>query len=463
MKRLGTILAGIFLAIPALLIAAAFLLPPVYTGSFLGELPEKVRLLDETEGKRIIVIGGSGAAFGVDAGLLEKEFPGYGAVNFGMYAALGTKAMLELSLPSLHEGDIVILSPEQNRQTLSDAFGADFMWQGADGAFSLLTRLDGDDWKQLAAGLPSFGAEKIRCLFAGVPEPDPVYRRASFDDRGDILPSVRPANVMAGLFDPSMPVRFVPEEADPGFAKMLNEYAQKAEEKGAEVWYRFCPVNALAVTEGDADSFCFWLEEALDFPVLGDPGESVMEAGWFFDTNFHLNSAGAQLNTRNLARALRAEQMDPSPVSIPVPVMPESYGTAAETGDDSQAEWFETVPFAEGVKVTGVREGAPDPLVVPVQAGGKPVLAIERLPYGGKCVVIQPGVRVILDGAFSDCPHLERICLTGSDPNRCQVGSGLLEGTAAVICVPEEAEAAYRRSYFWAVYADRIRGMKELP
>ena len=72
-------------------------------------------------------------AFGVDSALMERELPGYTVVNFGMYAALGTTVMLDLSQDLVREGDIVILIPEQQEQTLSGFFDPAVMWQGADG------------------------------------------------------------------------------------------------------------------------------------------------------------------------------------------------------------------------------------------------------------------------------------------------------------------------------------------
>ena len=39
-----------------------------------------------------------------------------------MYAGLGTKAVMDLSENYIHEGDIVILSPEQSEQTIFRLF-----------------------------------------------------------------------------------------------------------------------------------------------------------------------------------------------------------------------------------------------------------------------------------------------------------------------------------------------------
>ena len=65
-----------------------------------------------------VVAGGSGAAFDLNSELLQQELPDYEVVNFGLYAGLGTTVMLDLCLPELREGDILIFEVELNAQTL---------------------------------------------------------------------------------------------------------------------------------------------------------------------------------------------------------------------------------------------------------------------------------------------------------------------------------------------------------
>lgn len=90
-----------------------------------------------------------------------------------MYAALGTQMMLELSDGQFREGDIVILSPEQQQQTLSCYFNAEAAWQALDGRFDLLSRLDSSHFGSLLGQFPYFAARKLRYFLQGekpVPE-----------------------------------------------------------------------------------------------------------------------------------------------------------------------------------------------------------------------------------------------------------------------------------------------------
>lgn len=257
MKKKLTIICvtlTLLLSMPGTLLVWGFALPAQYGDTFLGELKYKVNLLKETPGPRIILVGGSGAAFGVDSTLMERELDGYSVVNFGMYAALGTTVMLDLSQPFLREGDVVLLIPEQQSQTLSGWFDPAVMWQGLDGAFDLLPLLPRDKLERLVGAFPAFAGQKFAyCLQGQPPRPEGVYRRDSFNEKGDVSSPLCVRNEMPGGFDASTPICFDPDMVTEAFALRVRDYAQAVEEVGAVLWFAPCPMNAAAV-EGAEDT-----------------------------------------------------------------------------------------------------------------------------------------------------------------------------------------------------------------
>lgn len=466
-KKLFVIIitTALLLSMPAVLLAWGFALPAQYGDTFLGELKDKVELLEDTPGPRIVLVGGSGTAFGADSTLMERELPGYAVVNFGMYAALGTTVMLDLSQPLLREGDIVLLIPEQQEQALSGWFDPAVMWQGLDGAYYLLGSLPRDKLERLAGAFPAFAGQKFSCFVQGAaPQPQGVYRRDSFNGKGDVSSPLCVQNVMPGGFDAATPIRFETDMVTDDFAARVREYARAAEEAGAAVWYAPCPMNARAVEDGaDVDGFYAALREKLGLPLAGDPRDFILDAGWFYDTNFHPNASGKTVYTRALVRAVKAMLGDSSPTEIPTPPMPELSGAEAWVGDDSDGPCF-TCEERDGVlTVAGLTEEGlgRTALTVPSSWRGRPVSAVGPNAFAGagllREVVIQPGVQTIADGAFDGCAALERIVMCSAKPSACRVGQGLLEGTGAEVYVPEEALSAYRTDYFWSVYGGRLR------
>ena len=458
MKKFIIILSVIILLVPLFFLFCTVVLPPVYEDTFLGELRYKVERLKETEGNRIVVIGGSGAAFGIDSRLMENELNGYKIVNFGLYAGLGTGSMLSLAEPLLHSGDVVILMPEQNRQTLSDYFNPEMFLEGSDGAFDLTFSLRPKDFRAMIGKLPSFSLKKLGYIISGIPESDEVYRRASFNDYCDIIASVRESNILPAYYDPSMPVSLSPETVSDDYIEMVNEYAGKFESRGITFFYRICPLNRLSVTDGSIESFYDFIADKLDFPVLGDPAESIMDEEWFFDTNFHLNYSGAVLNSRNLVRALKAVFGDTSKTSIEIPAPPALPVHPVFDGDNSMEDCFVYSDYSDGYAISGVIDAGQRKLIVPSSHNGKPVYIIENISCSAEEIVIQENITAIYDNSFSGCHELERIIILNESPSRIQTGNSLLSGTDAYIYVPKNSIDEYKLNYFWSQYASRIRG-----
>ena len=398
---------------------AGLLLPPRYQDTYLGAFQAKCRLLENTPGRRVIVAGGSGMAFAVDSALLEQYFPGYSAVNLGMYGDLGAKLPLDIAKSCLREGDIVIIAPEQHAETLSVRVGGRSALQCLDGAWDLLLRLDGADLGALMADLPGFSLEKWRYTLSGTrPEGEGVYRRDSFNRYGDIETDLAAANIMPDLYDPTAPVSYDPDLLESSYVEYLNRFAALAKGRGAEVYYHFCPANRLAVT-GDCapDDFYARLSEVLTFPILGDPGNSVMDAEWFFDTNFHLNQSGRTAYTRQLIRDLKASKGIVARTDIPLPAPPS--------------------PAPDGNGFTVTRK---------MWAGNADITELE----------LPEDTSVIEDYAFEGCSALRTIRLNQSHPSRIIVGGHLLDGTSARLIVPGGSLSAYRTDYRFSRYADRI-------
>lgn len=458
------LLAALLVAIPGVMAFGA-LLPAQYEQTFLGELVEKQQLLEQTPGKRIILIGGSSVAFGVDSRQVETALPEYRVVNFGLYAALGTRVMLDLALPQLRQGDIVILSPEQDPQALSLFFGAEAMWQAVDGNFPLLRDTDPETWTALLAQFPYFSMGKLRNLLTGeLPQPSGVYAKASFNSWGDVESPLCSQNILPGGVDPSTPIRFDTGVISREFIDCCNAFAAAAGEKGAQVWYRFCPMNAAAAQQPQQlDGYAAWLCRQLTFPLMGDPNTQLLPMQWFYDTNFHLNTSGRQLHTGYLVKDIKAMLGDPSPTELSIPAMPVLADQPPFQGDDADAACF-SGEIREGVAVlTGLTEEglAKQILTVPTCWEGFPVAALEPGVFAQSVhleeIRLQENISYLEDGIFAGCAKLRRIRLNHENPAELRVGKALLEGTEAVILVPQTALGAYRSHYSWALYASKIQ------
>ena len=421
-RRIVATALAVILAEQVFFLICGFGLPVQFGDTFMGELKSKYERLKETSGKRIVLVGGSGVAFDCDSALMDDFFPSYEIVNFGMYAGLGTKAVMDLSENYIHEGDIVILSPEQSEQTFSDYFNGEYMWQAADGAFGMLRDLKSENFDAMLGNFPRFALEKLNYVMKGQkPQTDSIYQKKSFNTYGDIELDTCRENILPNGYDVNQKVRFTENVVQPEFMDYMNDWAKRLEKKGAVVWYRYCPVNKLSVEDmDDLAAYDVFLRQKLDFPVIGNPENSLMEAEWFFDTNFHLNQPGKEVNTVQLIRDMKAMLGDDRAVTVELPEKP-------------HRTWGE------------------------VSAETRIWTAKDSETYQGEeTIVIPENVTQIEDYAFSNCAGLKQIVLEQKDPSKCIVGQHLLDGTGAEILVPQMSVDSYKRNYFWSVYAGRI-------
>lgn len=421
-RRIVATALAVILAEQVFFLICGFGLPVQFGDTFMGELKSKYERLKETSGKRIVLVGGSGVAFDCDSALMDDFFPSYEIVNFGMYAGLGTKAVMDLSENYIHEGDIVILSPEQSEQTFSDYFNGEYMWQAADGAFGMLRDLKSENFEAMLGNFPRFALEKLNYVMKGQkPQTDSIYQKKSFNTYGDIELDTCRENILPNGYDVNQKVRFTEDVVQPEFMDYMNDWAKRLEKKGAVVWYRYCPVNKLSVEDmDDLAAYDVFLRQKLDFPVIGNPENSLMEAEWFFDTNFHLNQPGKEVNTVQLIRDMKAMLGDDRAVTVELPEKP--HRTWGELSAETRI-W--TAKDSETYQ-------------------------------GEETIVIPENVTQIEDYAFSNCAGLKQIVLEQKDPSKCIVGQHLLDGTGAEILVPQMSVDSYKRNYFWSVYAGRI-------
>lgn len=421
-RRIVATALAVILAEQVFFLICGFGLLVQFGDTFMGELKSKYERLKETSGKRIVLVGGSGVAFDCDSALMDDFFPSYEIVNFGMYAGLGTKAVMDLSENYIHEGDIVILSPEQSEQTFSDYFNGEYMWQAADGAFGMLRDLKSENFEAMLGNFPRFALEKLNYVMKGQkPQTDSIYQKKSFNTYGDIELDTCRENILPNGYDVNQKVRFTEDVVQPEFMDYMNDWAKRLEKKGAVVWYRYCPVNKLSVEDmDDLAAYDVFLRQKLDFPVIGNPENSLMEAEWFFDTNFHLNQPGKEVNTVQLIRDMKAMLGDDRAVTVELP------GKPHRTWGDVSAE----------TRIWTAKD--------------------SETYQGEETIVIPENVTQIEDYAFSNCAGLKQIVLEQKDPSKCIVGQHLLDGTGAEILVPQMSVDSYKRNYFWSVYAGRI-------
>ena len=472
-KRLLLILI-LVLVLPSMLLAYSMSLPEYYGESYYAELPELYEKLKTTEGKKIVIVGGSNIAFGVNSAQMEftlgNQGYDYTVCNFGLYAAVGTSAMLELSEDFISEGDIVVLAIEPTSETFSSYFGATAMLKCAEKTPEMLLHMNKSQKSNLIGNFVSYLQERAEIRRTGlVPKADGVYGKASFDSNGDMI-YTRAGNAMLLGYDTAIPIDFENIVFESAFTEQVNDYIEAAEKKGATVVMSFAPMNQGAITDSSEetvyDFFCR-LQDAFHCQIISDPNNYIMESGWFYDSNFHLNDAGSKIRTYNLTCDILNYLGCYEEIPFETPQMPDSIAQIEEDTADSEDFLFEELG-ENGLVVSGLTEAgkAKSSLIVPAAQNGKAVVGLTADAFAGNTTLtsltLPATVETIPDGAFSGCTNLTRLTLlhTSTTPG---VGEGLFDGADGLtVYVPSSAYHLYRdgagcATNPWEIYLDRVR------
>ena len=441
--------------------ALVILLPPAYSNTFVGALDEKVERLSSIDGKKTVVIGGSSVAFGLDSALME-EYLGMPVVNFGLYAAIGTKAMLDLSLPHIGEGDIVVLAPETDAQTFSLYFDGKTMWKAIDDAPSLFWDLRGDSKKEMLGGLYAHAMEKLSVYRTAPQDPEGVYNSKSFNEYGDVA-YPRPYNVMPMYYDPNTPILLDSSIVSDDFLAYLNEYIALCEKRGATVYFSFAPMNAAALgadtTEESKLAFVDYLKKNIRCEQISMIDSYILDPAYFYDTNYHLNDAGVTLRTKTLIEDIRFAEGNYQAVDIEIPAKPELPDLDVKFFDtDANADYFVYETLQNGaLSIVGLTDlgKKQSTLTIPLGANYLKVIHIAKDAFreaDAKTVIIpeRANLRSIGSGAF-DGSSVKRLHILYDFTDEAEKLSPPASFGSVQVYVPENS--AYLSHYDWMPYS----------
>ena len=472
------------LVIPILLTLLPPFLRPVYSDIYVGVLGEKFELLTSKEGPKCVVIGGSSVAFGLDSETLSDEID-MDVVNFGLYADLGTKVMLDLSLANIGEGDVIVVAPEISAQTLSLFFNAATTWQALDGNLEMLKYVDSDDYAALVGGAWKYAGDKYGYLISGeYPKTVDAFDVKNFNEYGDNTYD-RPYNVMTTI-EKTVDFNFFYDSGDgvtteyEQFIDYLNDYARECRSRGAVVYYSFPPMNEAMIADTSEDTVLRYynnLVSSLDMKVISNPYDYIMDEGYFFDSAFHLNNSGVPIRTYNLIEDIKRERADTSvtmaDVTLPEPsgYKPQEFGGENGVNLHFNLELSVNLAGQSVYTIVGLNEaGMNAPVLnIPDMVDGVPVTSIApdalsgaaaRTLYLGQNISSLPARS--LAGAMSlsavyvpkkDSPD-DIAIPNNSNPPLATEGAS----TALRFYVPADSVGAYKAHYFWGAYSERIKG-----
>ena len=285
--------------------------------SYLAAVLEKDNLIRRTQSPKIILVGGSNLAFGIDSKEIGDSL-GLNVVNMGLYAKLGLRYMLAQVRPYIKAGDVVVVVPEYDQfygeyangdNTLNTAL----LYAPADRipdfirSYSIIDvvvrpRVENARRSFLRAFAAAVGKEDM--LFPQ--DTNEVYNRHSFNEYGDAISHLgRPGKNPDSIYvKPLPPMKEFNRDAD----EMLNDIESRARAVKAHAYFTFPSYidRSYAINIAAIDSLRRRIDHGTSMRLVGSPQLFVFPKNYFFDTRYHLNAQGRQVRTRKMIELLRA-------------------------------------------------------------------------------------------------------------------------------------------------------------
>jgi hypothetical protein len=216
-------------------------------------------------------------------------------------------------------------------------------------------------------------------------------------------------------------------------------------------------------TEDDLYNFSDTAAERINCKQISDITDYVYGAGYFYDTNFHLNDAGMKLHTVKLSQdilfatgSLNVVNAD-KPEEPPLPLVNVDY----EGEHDPNVKYFTFEPADNGAYIiTGLTdEGkAEKELTLPLGYNGKKVLYVGARAFEGGSVtsLIVPydsNIKSFFEDAFIGASTLTDMYIyyPNEDPNDETISPPPdFVGVSSSFVVHIPPESSYDSGYFWS-------------
>lgn len=305
-KKIGIFIFILILTFVAFVGIDVLVIGNQYEGHYLASLQDKMQRLQSIDEPKIVLIGNSNLAFGIDSKMIEEEF-GMPVVNMGYYGGLGNAIHESMVKLGVSDGDIVILchTDYYDYDTILDT---KYAWEALETHTEYLPLIRKQDILPLLKAYPGYvvtaAAMKLKGSPGNVSEEGTSFTRSAFNEYGDIC--LRFDGVSYTFTEESVTLPRVNEICTDRI-NSINKYVQ---EQGATMIVAAYPIPDGEYTPPveEYNAFEKELRNALDCEVISDFSDYFIPYEYFYDGAHHLTEEGAEIRTAQLIEDIRKWQ-----------------------------------------------------------------------------------------------------------------------------------------------------------
>lgn len=272
---------------------------PTYTGSYCASLIDKVNRLESIDEAKIVLIGDSNVAYGIDSELIEQSLH-MPVVNMGLHGGLGNVFHEQMAKLNVHEGDIYVVC-HSNYYDSGKIDNNALAWLTIENHPQLWRILRPQDIWPLVNDFPIYLKKCIQREWDGIRNQEEGRNEFNkYGDRCDERKETQP-----GLFDGST-VYAVPYVGDDTMNR-LNELSKYMEKRGATLVIAGFPIaeGEFTAQSPTVQELQEALEQRAELPVISDFEDYKFEYKYFYNSSLHLTDEGTRMRTEQLIKDLQ--------------------------------------------------------------------------------------------------------------------------------------------------------------
>lgn len=288
-----------FSTVVAMITFDFFVIGNQYSQNYQASIIDKVNRLTSIDEPKIILIGNSNLAFGIDSELIEKEV-GMPVVNLGLHGSMGDGFHEKIAKLNINKGDIVILChTDFSGDGKIDDIG--LAWITLEKNIKLYKILSVKDYIHICPAYPRYF---LKCLSLWKNKQGNIannnsYSRTAFNQYGDII--VRPKKARKDV-NSFFSKGVLPPDISTECINRINKYSDYVTSQGATLLIAGYPIGYGKYTGNAKDFTAFQkkLEELVNCDVISNYTDYFIPYDLFYDTRYHLTEEGAKIRTEQL-------------------------------------------------------------------------------------------------------------------------------------------------------------------
>lgn len=305
LKKIFAFILMIFFLVILIVIFDYEIIGSQYKYSYNASLVDKINRLNSINEPKIILVGNSNLAFGIDSKSIEDAF-GMQVVNLGLHAGLGNAFLEEIAKLNINQGDIIIVchSDYSDTDAIDDTELALLTYDYNRVVFPVFRK---KDYIDLLKAYPTYLRKSYLLWFMkeGNLVPKGCYSREAFNEYGDVIYKPEDEQINEYYFQNNF--YHLPKISNDCIDR-LNEFNRYCNEKGANLVVAGYPIEWGKYNRYSKDDFIDFQNEltiVLDCPVISDYTDYFFPYDYFYNGWLHLNEKGTQARTQQLIEDLR--------------------------------------------------------------------------------------------------------------------------------------------------------------